>query len=223
MDGMAGHTGIQRNRNPFQTVVLLLDLCHASIGVMKNHAFEPVTITITQAHYPGEALPRMLKMVNPDLEGICTVCNVANKPSEDEKGDDSFIDLYQLVMNDWNLRLALDALTYSLDFPDMAIVNCARAIEHIRNMIAPDEDRKIAWQIMRETLNIGQNYLEPLSKASAGPRHGDFRTDLLKAGDARRRAWRVMNRYLEFRKRGGPDALPLSEFPLLTDSAPHTP
>jgi hypothetical protein len=110
--------------------------------------------------------------------------------------------------------LAFDALTYSLDFPDMAVVNCAHTIEHIRHIMAPGRDRKVGWEIMRNTLNIDKDYLESVSKTSVGPRHGDFSPEFLNS-NARIRAWTVMNRYLEFRKRGGKDALPLSEFPLL--------
>jgi hypothetical protein len=207
--------------------VLLNSYAHYTVktfvDVIEFQCGMPVSVNITQAHYPGEILPTMLKMTNPGLEGICTVCRVSNNPNDAEVSrDDSFLDLLQMVMNDWNLRFALDALTYSLDFPEMAAVNCARTIEHIRHMVAPGKDRKSGWRIMQNTLNIGQNYLESVSQTSVGPRHGDFSPDLLHS-DVRRKTWIVMNRYLEFRKRGGTGALPLSVFPLLTDSTPPFP
>jgi hypothetical protein len=68
---------------------------------------------------------------------------------------------------------------------------------------------------MRDSLNIDQPYLEFITEHSKGPRHGDVKGSTFSATrETIKRSWIVMNRFLEFRKRGN-RPLSLSEFPLL--------
>jgi hypothetical protein len=70
--------------------------------------------------------------------------------------------------------------------------------------------------MMRRNLHIDRAYLDFITDQSIGSRHGD--PQHIPGGpvtETVRRAWVVMNRYLEYRKRGnGPLTAP--EFPLLT-------
>jgi hypothetical protein len=93
-----------------------------------------------------------------------------------------------------------------------------RAIEGVRHLLSPLEPNKNkSWERLRDVLGIRRSYIDPLTERSFGPRHGDsthipgsVQADLVK------RAWTIVNRYIEFRLRGGTDPLPTTEFPELT-------
>jgi hypothetical protein len=91
-----------------------------------------------------------------------------------------------------------------------------RAIEALAQIISPGErnDNK-RWIKLRDALNLSKPYLMVITEHSKGPRHGNyFEPRTVPDEDIRMRAWTIMNRFLEYRKRGA-IGLPLSEFPLL--------
>jgi len=68
---------------------------------------------------------------------------------------------------------------------------------------------------MRDNLNVSQQFLEFITDHSIGPRHGDvLDIPFSIINELIRRSWIVMNRFLEFKKRGD-QKLPSSDFPLL--------
>lgn len=94
-------------------------------------------------------------------------------------------------------------------------VNCGRAVEAIRESMITVNDRRKGWQRMRDNLNVSQKFLEFITEHSKGPRHGAVRDIPFSViNETIRRSWIVMNRFLEFKKRGD-QKLPLSDFPLL--------
>jgi len=122
---------------------------------------------------------------------------------------------YRLLVTEPPLFMALNDLIASITIPHHASTNCARVIEGLRTQIAPGMDRKKAWAEMRSNLNVETEYLTFITDLSTGPRHGDRGfipgptvTEVVS------RTWQVMNRFLEFRKRGN-KSLPIVEFPLL--------
>lgn len=121
-----------------------------------------------------------------------------------------------IIFNDLMIRVALNDLVSSLTQPEYATINCGRAIEAIRVSMTPGSgDRKQGWPAMRDNLNLHQDYLTFITDQSKGPRHGDMRG--IAFADIRetvRRSWIVMNRFLEYKKRGDKQ-LPLTDFPLL--------
>lgn len=114
--------------------------------------------------------------------------------------------------------MAIGDLTDTITQPDRIQMNCARAVETIRAMIDPNErDRGTAWGTMQNRLNLSREYREFVSAhdTATAHRHGHY----VEVGDdigaeARTRAWTIMNRFIEYRKRGN-QPLPLAEFPLL--------
>lgn len=74
---------------------------------------------------------------------------------------------------------------------------------------------KEAWKIMHDTIRVDEAYLKLITDHSMAPRHGrqfthqgEINTEISK------RAWIVVDRYIEFKKRGR-QPLTLVEFPLL--------
>jgi hypothetical protein len=125
-------------------------------------------------------------------------------------------DLLSVVL-DFEVSEILHTLTSTLQQPYLWPVNCARAIEAMARLVVPNEQNpKRRWTAFRATLRISEPYLQLICHVSTEPRHGNLQ-ELLRPNptyyQVRQRAWTVMNRFLEFRKRGGIEALPASEFP----------
>jgi hypothetical protein len=124
--------------------------------------------------------------------------------------------MLSIIFSDPLIGVVFTDLVSSLTAPQHAPINCARAVEAIRTLMTPaNADRKQGWPVMRENLNLDQAYLSFVTDQSRGPRHGDMKSvDFADVRETEKRAWIVMNRFLEFKKRGE-RKLPLVDFPLL--------
>jgi hypothetical protein len=149
---------------------------------------------------------------NSALKRHCTAFNLT--PGYTGKGD--FAAIYFLVMVEPPLFLALNERIVAITIPAHITVNCARAIESLRTILVPnDPDRAKGWAELRTVLHLERSYLEFVIKASAEPRHGDKTyMEQAKGQEILERSWIIMNRFLEFRKRGS-TGLPVTEFPIL--------
>ena len=121
---------------------------------------------------------------------------------------------FHLVLSDFRVSSILNMLTSTLQEPYVLPINCARAVEAIAHQITPGEtDKNRRWKKMGEALHASKSYVEPISLLSHGPRHGELTqppgSDQL---EVRRKAWVLMYRFLEYRKRG---SLTNSDFPML--------
>jgi len=144
------------------------------------------------------------------LAPLCTAFTI--KPGV---GNTSFNEVLNIVLREPPLFMALNELVEAVTQSHVAPVNCARAVERLRHLVAPGIERKESWTHFRNSLQIGRDYIEFVTTHSTGVRHGDpqfIRGEI--TTEVTRRAWIVMNRFLEFRKRGN-RPLPESEFPLL--------
>lgn len=124
---------------------------------------------------------------------------------------------YRLLVSEPELFMAMNDLIVSITLPHHASTNCARAVEGLRVLTTSvATPRSQAWPIFQLNLNIDRAYREYITDVSTGPRHGD-RTWIpgTTVNEVVTRSWIIMNRFLEFRKRGN-QQLPLNEFPMLT-------
>lgn len=159
-------------------------------------------------------LPGQLNVRPVSRESLCTVFNVSSVESAEANTD--FDQMYRTVLSDPWLFIALNDLILAYLYPNQSTINCARVMDSIRQMLARGAKRKIVgWHYMHDTLNIQQKYIEWISDQSKLARHGD-RTHIppVVVLEAYRRSSIVMNRFLEYRKRGNAP-LPLDEFPTL--------
>jgi hypothetical protein len=130
--------------------------------------------------------------------------------------DASYPQVLQLVASSPPLFMALNDLIVAITVSGQSAINCARAIEGLRNMmVTPQTSRKDAWSIFRQNLHVEEAYLTLITDTSTGPRHGD-RTSVpgTTLAEILRRSWILMNRFIEYEKRGS-KPLPEVEFPLL--------
>jgi hypothetical protein len=86
----------------------------------------------------------------------------------------------------------------------------------LRKIVAPGEKKPVrGWAVLQGIVNVDQRFTEWVSELSIDPRHGGWsNADEAKIKEAVRRCWVVMNRFIEYRKRGN-QPLPLSKFPVL--------
>jgi len=106
-------------------------------------------------------------------------------------------------------------LAYCLSHPLEIPVNCARAVEGISKLIAPDAKTEQRWLALRENLNLTRDYVQLISDVSTDPRRGGMKPmSLPQLYEVRNRSWTVANRFLHFMKLGNA-RLPREGFPLL--------
>ena len=118
------------------------------------------------------------------------------------------------------LLMALSDLIAAITVPHISLVNCARAMDRLKHLIAPEGAKDgEAWRKLQEALRIEETYLKYITDHSKNPRHGrSGHTPGKVTTEVTRRAWTVMNRYFEYLKRGS-TALPVNEFPLLRNES----
>jgi hypothetical protein len=152
----------------------------------------------------------LLRFEDTRLASLCTAFRLGPAPNPD-------LDMVlKIVLTEPPLFMALNDLIVSITLPHHASINCARALGGIRNMIAPNLPVKQSWEALRNTLNLSRDYLELITDTSAAPRHGD-RAHIPGpvVMEISKRSWIIMDRFLEFRKRGN-QPLPAIEFPVLS-------
>jgi len=126
-------------------------------------------------------------------------------------------DVANVVFTDPVVFGALDDLVGAISHHHVTVINCARAVEALRNVMAlPGASRIEAWEQFRTKLNIDRGYLQLIVETSTDGRHG--RGTFIPGAtttEITRRSWVIMNRFLEFRKSGN-QPLTAPAFPLLS-------
>jgi hypothetical protein len=150
---------------------------------------------------------------NPQLAALCTAFDMGTAKSIEQN---VFHEVLTIVLSDWRIFRILRQLIEANTVPHESSVNCARVIEGIRHLLAsPGASTKQSWEDMRKRLNLSVDYLKLITDVSTGPRHGDSKhIPGTTTVEITRRAWAVMNRFLEYKKRHD-QPLPITEFPLL--------
>jgi hypothetical protein len=122
-----------------------------------------------------------------------------------------------LALNDLSLAFALGDLAAGVGQLNYSSVAAGRALDTLRHAISgPDMGTAKGWELLRDTLHVSESYAKSITEASAKPRHGE-RGKVEGANELAvlLRAWTVVDRFIEFKKRGGKEALPLSSYPTL--------
>jgi hypothetical protein len=149
---------------------------------------------------PGAALPQPLLSKSPYLGTLCTL---------------NAQEIVDLTDKERKILKPLNDLIETLMFPLESYVNCGRALDGLCRLISADKDRQKRWIALRDNLNVSKDYVHFISNLSTGPRHGETGpVNITTVSEVRVRSWRIMNRFLLFRK-GGNVPLREPEFPLL--------
>ncbi|WP_321917300.1 MULTISPECIES: hypothetical protein [Paraburkholderia] len=182
-----------------------LDICRAKVDLVAFKLGWGLTVIFDTYVVPaGETVPIIHTMH--ELDGICTAYSL----------DCHFDEVCAQVLQRPLLFMALRELISAISLPHVSPVECARAMDRLKHLIArPGSTDKSAWHQMREALHVEEAYLRFITDHSANPRHGQpGHTSGAVTTEVTRRAWVVMNRYLEYLRRGALELDPIA-FPLI--------
>lgn len=186
------------------------DIARTAVNLVAFATGYGLTLVLETFIYP-DGTPAPITPQDPSVASLCTSYSLQSEKQQD------FGAVLRIVAVEPNLFFALNDLVEAITIHHVAPVNCALAMDRLKHLIAnPGAKNPEAWKQMRETLRIDEAYLKFITETSKDPRHGrPGLTPGSLTSDATRRAWTIMDRYLEYRKRGG-NPLPPDEFPLLT-------
>lgn len=188
-----------------------LDLAKACVSLLSFASESAVTVVLDTLIKPDGSSSQLVACHR--NAQFCTVFSIDAGPL---KENPNFNQILNLVLQEPPLFMALEDLITSITLPNHAPINCGRVLDALRNLIAPGVRVPQQWSSLRQTLRCSQDYVTFITNTSIAPRHGDRKFisgDVL--NDVTKRTWILMNRYLEFRKRGNQE-LPEPEFPFLT-------
>jgi hypothetical protein len=191
------------HKRAFDVIRSAINLAAFASGVGFNVIFESVINASGQK--------TMFALQDLSLARLCTSFSLDSQTGKTPIGR-----IWDLVVSDPPLFQALDDLIVSITLPHHAAVGCARAIEGLRNLIAtPGATVSQAWEQMRNALQLDRSFLQLITDTSTAPRHGNRNfipgttvTEII------RRSWIIMDRFLEYRKRGN-SPLAATDFPVL--------
>lgn len=182
-------------------------LARAVVDLAAFH--EGLALTVILEEFVDEAgETQKIILRDPALRGI----NTAYYPSTDVHW------ALSLVLTEKDVGRMLHDLVQANAFPDDGARNSFRAIEAVRHCLVPghkDKARAAAWGVLRDVLNVDEEYIDYVGTLAKNPRHGKVEEI---PGPQRqecvRRAWVIVSRFLEYRRRGSAP-LPESAFPIL--------
>jgi len=122
-----------------------------------------------------------------------------------------------LLLRDKELLLAVRDLADTIKSNYSAATNLARAVESIRHHFDPEgtaNNRKPGWEAMQKALNVSPDCLRAIVEASRLSRHGKRINEDIHTEENGIRAWKVVDRFLQYRLRND-QPLPAADFPLL--------
>jgi hypothetical protein len=182
----------------------LFDWVSAEINLFSFSTGKVFDVHLDRAEDPGGTVHRLISTA-PDLAALATVCKTT------VSGENARVDMRDalpLIVGSPPLMIALHDLVSSVRYGNNSLTNCARAVEGLRKAMwgreeASPAEQKQAWEKLRNNLNISKPFLQAITAASRGPRHGStsyipstVRQDVL------RKSWQVMDRFLRYRTLG---------------------
>lgn len=176
-------------------------------ALVNLHSFatgEPFTLVFDEVERPVQGR-QTLGFQNPALASLVT-----------SYGNSDLSRVSALVLTDERLMLLFYDLSLAVSaIPMYQPIACGRALDGIRNFLAPDKPTKQGWPIVHAALNVSKNYVIKVSGMSEKPRHAEIiRYSPAEIQECLERTWVVTNRFLEYRLRGS-HPLTAPEFPLL--------
>jgi hypothetical protein len=200
--------GINRFENNDHLIAVYnraFDISRADLDLISFSTGRPFTVIFERFTNP-EGQTSSFGLNEPDLAPLCT----AIRPG------DEYNRVLALTIGEPPLFYALRELIEAISLPRRPLINCARVLDILRAQTAPSKGRDKGWPELQANLRVSKAYLKFITDRSKGWRHGDYELiEPAKIKEVTHRTWIVMNRTLEFRKRGN-KPLPLSDFPLLT-------
>jgi len=189
-----------------------MDFSRACANIVAFGAGLAITVVLETFVKPDGSVDTY-RVVNPQLANECTAFKIDPASKEEMT---NFGNMLLLVAGEPHLFIALNELIQANTLPHSVSINCGRAVEGIRVLMAPPgTKKKEGWDTMRSRLNFSEDYLGLITGSSTNPRHGNLEPiSGPETSEVITRTWIVMNRFLEYRKSGN-KPLPKLKFPPL--------
>jgi hypothetical protein len=186
--------------------IVVVNILRIFIDLVAFHEGKGVQVLIDSVTM-ADGITRDVQFGNPQLSGLAkTVDNLV-----------AYTQLLKIIAPNPSFSLSLNDLISAIGTPNQTAINCTRAIEGIRNLIAGDDAKeKTAWSLLHKTLNSDEPYVRFITDLSRQHRHAKReQLDPTALDEALTRSWVLMDRYFALRIRNL-EELPIDEFPLLT-------
>jgi hypothetical protein len=130
--------------------------------------------------------------------------------------DAGLLAVFDILAGEQHLMVVMEDLIAGLWSQDHKVINCARSVEAIRQLIAGYSlEPKKQWPVLNDRLNLAPDYTALIMKHSHDPRHGKRPVSSpQEVTEIMRRTWIIFNRYFEYKLRGE-KKLDVSTFPVL--------
>jgi hypothetical protein len=136
------------------------DLARASVNLVAFASGEGLSL-ILDTMICDDGIPLPMSPRDHSMAPLCTAYRV------NDADVSALNQMYNVVLSDPTLFLALNDLVSAITIPHVAPVACIRAIEGIRHLIAlSDAKEPQAWQQMRDALRVDRNFLQFISDTS---------------------------------------------------------
>lgn len=180
-----------------------LDICRAQVDLLGLRQGLGLTV-ILDTYIDSYGTKTDLVFSHPDIVSLIPCLNE----------DQDFGAIFTEAIRDHSLGYAIHDLVEAISAPHASIINCARAVEGLKNLIAPGKKPE-TWDTFRMALNLDRDYVMFVTELSQQPRHGHrVYFDGKTTTEVVNRSVTILNRFLEYRKRGS-QPLPVAEFALL--------
>jgi len=152
---------------------------------------------------------------DPKLGQICSAYKI---PAISPQQRQDFAEVLKIVLAEPALLGGMYDLANALVSYHQTPTNCGRVLDSLRKAVAPGLDPKKGWEVLRGIVNADNDYMKWVSEHATETRHGDRITKSEAViCEIRVRTWNVINRLVEYKKRGS-QPLPIDMFPLLKSS-----
>jgi hypothetical protein len=185
-----------------------LDLSKASVDMASFAMGKGFIVTLDRYISPRGTFSGMMPE-DSSLVPLCTSYGLS--PDRDT----DFSKVFEIVVSQPAIFMALNDLVTAITIPHSGPVSCYRAIEGIRHLIAPGLKPIKQWPLMNDALRLEQTYIAVIRENATQQRHGNrVHVPGTVLAEMVRRSWIIMDRFLEYKKRGS-IPLPQPEFPTL--------
>lgn len=156
-------------------------------------------------------------------EYLAPLCTAYTFPPRNAIENQEFNEIVRLMLGEPQLLGAMMDLADTLYFHHQTPTNCGRVLDALRKALAPNKAPSAGWTVLQKALRLSRSYTEWISEQSTDPRHGERVTPIPEqtVKEISIRTWNIVNRFLEYRKRGN-HPLPESEFSLLSGDFEET-
>jgi hypothetical protein len=191
----------------------VLEISLGRIRILVSFSTGTGFILTWDSHKNPQGIVGPIQKINAALGALCTAFTFPPKSAEQSI---EFEHVLRIVLGEPNLQGSFMDLGDTLATFHQVPTNCGRVLDSLRKAIAPGVEAGPGWGILQTLLRVNRSFRSFVTTRSTDPRHGDRESAIPEEEltEILNRTWQIMDRFIEFRKRGSVQ-LPSDEFPEL--------